>query len=79
MHSFRSVSVDVLSDWSFSGQTEEKNNKTHLKLTKLVTRIHDNSPKNVKIRFDGLFGGNKALGKHCFKMPAANDLPLLSQ
>ncbi|XP_034238684.1 protein takeout-like [Thrips palmi] len=49
-------------EWSFSGVQEQRDGQTFLRLDKLVTRIHDDSPKRVQVHFDGLFGGNKLLG-----------------
>lgn len=54
--------TDIETEWSFTGQKATKDGQDYLKLTKLETSIHPDSPKNVQVHFDGLFGGNKILG-----------------
>ncbi|KAK3926826.1 Protein takeout [Frankliniella fusca] len=48
--------------WTFQGERETRDGESYLKLTKLKSIISHDTPKNVLIHFDGLFGGNKVLG-----------------
>ncbi|KAE8747378.1 hypothetical protein FOCC_FOCC005845 [Frankliniella occidentalis] len=54
--------IDTEGSWTFQGEREIRDGESFLKLTSLKTYISHDSPKNVRIHFDGLFGGNKVLG-----------------
>ncbi|KAK3926824.1 Protein takeout [Frankliniella fusca] len=48
--------------WTFRGDRESRDGKTYLKLTTRKVLISNDTPKNMLLHFDGLFGGNKVLG-----------------
>lgn len=62
VHIQLTFAVGIDSDWVFSGEKETRDGQDYLKLTKLFTKINNDSPKKVELHFDGLFGGNKVLG-----------------
>ncbi|RZF36645.1 hypothetical protein LSTR_LSTR012324 [Laodelphax striatellus] len=46
--------------WKIKGEPKVKNGKTHMKITKFDVEI---VPKDLKMRLDNLFNGNKELGE----------------